>query len=63
MEEIADLKWTNGPAMIRDENGQMNGYVLVDFDTSKIDVGTYVQHAKAAVEKELKLPAGYSLTW
>ena len=41
----------------------LNGYVLVDFDTSKIDVGTYVQHAKAAVEKELKLPAGYSLTW
>jgi Cu(I)/Ag(I) efflux system membrane protein CusA/SilA len=63
MEEIADLKWANGPAMIRDENGQMNGYVLVDFDTSKIDVGSYVQHAKAAIEKELKLPAGYSLTW
>jgi Cu(I)/Ag(I) efflux system membrane protein CusA/SilA len=63
MEEIADLKWANGPAMIRDENGQMNGYVLVDFDTSKIDVGSYVQHAKAAVERELKLPAGYSLTW
>jgi Cu(I)/Ag(I) efflux system membrane protein CusA/SilA len=49
--------------MIRDENGQMNGYVLVDFDTSKTDVGSYVQHAKAAIEKELKLPAGYSLTW
>ncbi len=63
MEAIADLKWVTGPAMIRDENGQMNGYVLVDFDTAKIDVGTYVQHAKAAVEKELKLPAGYSLTW
>ncbi len=63
MEEIADLVWTNGPAMIRDENGQMNGYVLVDFDTSKVDVGTYVDHAKAAIDKELKLPAGYSLTW
>ena len=63
MEEIADLKWTTGPAMIRDENGLMNGYVLLDFDTSLVDVGTYVQHAKAAVEKELKLPAGYSLTW
>ncbi|HJU83454.1 MAG TPA: CusA/CzcA family heavy metal efflux RND transporter, partial [Holophagaceae bacterium] len=63
MEEIADLTWANGPAMIRDENGQMNGYVLVDFDTSKFDVGTYVHHAKAAVEKDLKLPPGYSLTW
>jgi len=63
MAEIADLKWTNGPAMIRDENGQMNGYVLVDFDTAKVDVGTYVHRAKAAVEKELKLPAGISVTW
>lgn len=63
MEEIADLQWTTGPAMIRDENGQLNGYVLVDFDTSKTDVGTYVHLAKAAIEKELKLPAGTSLTW
>ena len=63
MEEIADLKWTTGPAMIRNENGLLTGYVLTDFDTSKIDVGTFVHHAKAAIEKELKLPAGYSLTW
>lgn len=63
MEEIAELKWTKGPGMIRNENGLMNGYVLMDFDTSKIDVGTYVHHAKTAIEKELKLPPGYSLTW
>ena len=62
MEELADLKWTTGPAMIRDENGLMNGYVLLDFDTSLVDVGTYVQRAKAAVTA-LKLPPGYSLTW
>ena len=63
MSAIAELKWTTGPAMIRDENGLMNGYVLVDFDTAKIDVGTYVQHAKAAIERELKLPPGSSVTW
>ena len=63
MEEIADVKLTTGPAMIRDENAMLNGYVLVDFDTSKVDVGTYVEHAKAAIEKDLKLPTGYSLTW
>ena len=63
MEAIAELQWTTGPAMIRDENGLMNGYVLLDFDTSKMDVGSYVEHAKAAIEKELKLPPGYSLTW
>jgi len=63
MSEIADVKLTSGPAMIRDENGLLNGYVIVDFDTSKIDVGTYVEHAKAAIEKDLQLPTGYSLTW
>ena len=63
MAEIADLNLRQGPAMIRNENGLLNGYVLVDFDTSKTDVGTYVKHAKEAIEKDLRLPAGYSLTW
>jgi Cu(I)/Ag(I) efflux system membrane protein CusA/SilA len=63
MSELADLRWASGPAMIRNENGLMNGYVLVDFDTSSTDVGTYVKQAKAAIERELKLPAGTSLTW
>jgi len=63
MEEIADLKLVNGPAMIRDENAMLDGYVLVDFDTSKTDVGTFVKNAKAAIDQQLKLPSGYSLTW
>jgi Cu(I)/Ag(I) efflux system membrane protein CusA/SilA len=63
MEEIADLKLAQGPGMIRDEDGMLTGYVLVDFDTSRIDVGTYVTRAKAAVERELKVPPGYSLAW
>jgi copper/silver efflux system protein len=63
MAEIADVKLASGPAMIRDENGLLNGYVLVDFDTSKTDVGTYVKHAKAAIEQGLPPRPGYSLTW
>jgi Cu(I)/Ag(I) efflux system membrane protein CusA/SilA len=63
MEEIAEVKWTTGPAMIRDENGLLIAYVLVDFDTSQTDVGTYVQRAKLAIEKDLKVPTGYSLNW
>jgi Cu(I)/Ag(I) efflux system membrane protein CusA/SilA len=63
MAELADLNLRTGPAMIRDENAMLNGYVLVDFDTSKTDVGTYVTNAKAAVERDLRLPAGYSLSW
>jgi len=63
MEELADLRLVAGPGMIRDENALLSGYVLVDFDTSKTDVGTFVRNAKAVVDKDLKLPSGYSLTW
>ncbi len=63
MEEIADVVLTQGPSMIRDENGLLAGYVYVDFDTSKIDVGGYVTEAKKAVATGLQLPTGYNLVW
>jgi len=61
--DIADVMMREGPAMIRNENGMLNGYVLLDFDTSKVDVGTFVKNAKTLTDAELKLPVGYSLTW
>jgi Cu(I)/Ag(I) efflux system membrane protein CusA/SilA len=63
MSEIADVVLAQGPSMIRDENGLLAGYVYVDFDTSKIDVGSYVDQAKAAVASAVTLPTGYSLSW
>jgi Cu(I)/Ag(I) efflux system membrane protein CusA/SilA len=63
MGAIADVKLTQGPSMIRDENGLLAAYVFVDFDTSQVDVGTYVDHAKAAVAASVKLPTGYSMIW
>jgi copper/silver efflux system protein len=63
MEEIADVQLAQGPSMIRDENGLLAGYVYVDFDTSKIDVGSYVTEAKKAVAASVKTPAGYSMSW
>jgi len=59
--ELADIKFVEGPSMIRDENGMLAGYVYVD--TSESDIGGYVNRAKAAVAKELVVPAGYSLVW
>jgi len=61
MSEVADITLVNGPAMIRDENGMLAGYVYVDI-TGR-DVGGYVEEAKSAVMKDLKLPVGYSLAW
>jgi Cu(I)/Ag(I) efflux system membrane protein CusA/SilA len=63
MEEIADVKLVQGPSMIRNENGLLAGYVYVDFDTSKIDIGSYVDHAKQAVAASVQVPTGYSMTW
>jgi Cu(I)/Ag(I) efflux system membrane protein CusA/SilA len=62
MEEIADVMLVSGPSMIRNENGLLAGYVYVDFDTSKVDIGSYVDEAKKAVAA-VKVPTGYSLTW
>jgi Cu(I)/Ag(I) efflux system membrane protein CusA/SilA len=63
MAEIAEVKLVEGPSMIRDENGLLSGYVYVDFDTSKVDVGSYVDRAKQAVAGAVKLPTGYAMTW
>jgi len=63
MEEIADVVLVQGPSMIRDENGLLAGYVYVDFDTSKVDIGSYVDHAKKAVAAAVTLPTGYNMSW
>jgi Cu(I)/Ag(I) efflux system membrane protein CusA/SilA len=63
MAEIADVVLVNGPSMIRDENGLLAGYVYVDFDTSKVDVGHYVEQAKHAVAAGVSVPTGYSMSW
>ncbi|MEO8180280.1 MAG: CusA/CzcA family heavy metal efflux RND transporter [Deltaproteobacteria bacterium] len=63
MEEIAEVVLTHGPAMIRDENGLLAGYVYVDFDTAQIDVGGYVDQAKRAVAASVTIPTGYALAW
>jgi Cu(I)/Ag(I) efflux system membrane protein CusA/SilA len=49
--------------MIRNENGLLAGYVYVDFDTSKIDVGGFVERAKKAVAASVTVPTGYELVW
>jgi Cu(I)/Ag(I) efflux system membrane protein CusA/SilA len=59
--ELADIRLTSGPAMIRNENGLLAGYVFVDM--AGRDMGSYVNAAKRAVVAALKLPEGYTLLW
>ena len=59
--QLAEISMTTGPAMVRDEDAQLAGYVYVDTVTS--DIGGYVDAAKAAIAQHLKLPTGYTLQW
>ena len=63
MSQLATLRLTLGPAMIRDENGKLTGYVYIDVDTMHRDLGSYVAAAKSAVAAKLRMPAAYTLQW
>ncbi|GAB3526088.1 efflux RND transporter permease subunit [Photobacterium alginatilyticum] len=59
--DVADVRFEDGPPMIKTENARPNGWVFIDIDGR--DLGSYVQDAQQKVARELSLPAGYSLTW
>jgi Cu(I)/Ag(I) efflux system membrane protein CusA/SilA len=59
--EIADIHRLEGPAMLRDENGQLTGYVYIDVNGR--DIGGYVEEARKKVAAEVHPPAGYTLIW
>ena len=59
--DVADVFVEDGPPAIKSENARLNGWTFVDIDG--VDVGSYVVEAQKVVEKEIELPAGYSLGW
>ncbi|MDO6580178.1 efflux RND transporter permease subunit [Photobacterium sp. 2_MG-2023] len=59
--DVADIRYEDGPPMIKTENARPNGWVFVDIEDR--DLGSYVAEAREIVARELSLPAGYSLTW
>ena len=58
---VADINYRTGPPSIRNENGQLVGFVLVDPATSDID--GYVRHASKRIAERVKFPAGYYTEW
>jgi Cu(I)/Ag(I) efflux system membrane protein CusA/SilA len=59
--ELADIHATSGPAMIRDENGMLTGYVYVDM--ADRDPAGYISEAGALLRDQLRLEPGYSFAW
>ena len=64
--DIAKVRIADGPAAIKSENARLNGWVYIDIASDSatgIDLGGYVEQAKAHLHKHLKLPPGYSISW
>mgnify|MGYP002623585661 FL=1 len=58
---LADINLRMGPAMVRDEDAKLTGYVFVD--VADRDIGSYVNDAKRAVAEQLPSYPGYTLHW
>lgn len=59
--DVARVYISDEAPMLRSENARLNGWVYVDIRGR--DIGSFVAQAKAEVDKQLVLPAGYALTW
>ena len=59
--DVADVYIEDGPPGIKSENSRINGWTFVDIEG--VDVGSYVERARARVAAELDLPEGYSINW
>jgi Cu(I)/Ag(I) efflux system membrane protein CusA/SilA len=61
LRQVADISIVDGPPVLKSENARINGWTFVDI--RGVDLGTYVRQAQKLVREEVRLPAGYSLTW
>src|SRR2546423_993125 len=58
---LADIRYRTGPPSIRNENGQLVGFVFVDVTTS--DIAGYVRRASERLSQRVKFPPGYYPLW
>jgi Cu(I)/Ag(I) efflux system membrane protein CusA/SilA len=61
LNQLAELEAVSEPAMIRDEDGLLTGYVYIDI--AERDPGSYIADASEALKDSVHLPVGYALTW
>jgi copper/silver efflux system protein len=59
--QVARISFSRGPAMIRDEDGALTGYVYIDLKDT--NYGGFVAEASRRFREKLDLPANYSFQW
>src|SRR5207249_12302229 len=58
---LADISYKTGPPSIRNENGQLVGFVFVDITSD--DIGGYVKAAAQRIQEQVQFPPGYYIQW
>ena len=58
---VADLSLSRGPPVIKSEDSRPNAWIYVDISSS--DIGGFVDRAKQLLDKEVTIPAGYTVSW
>lgn len=61
LSDVADIRITDGPPMLRSENARLSGWVYVDIRGR--DLKSAVQDMQRVVGEKVKLPPGYSISW
>ena len=59
--QVADIKITKGPPMIKSENARRTAWIFVDLKTS--DLGGFVKKTKEIINTKIEIPEGISLVW
>ncbi len=59
--QLAQIKLTQGPPMVRTENAQLVNYLYVDMEGR--DIGGYVADAQRAVTEKIQMLPGYHIEW
>ena len=59
--QLADIRTVEGPSMIQSENGLLRGTVLLNVRGR--DIGGFVEEAKEAISRRVRMPAGYYFQW
>jgi Cu(I)/Ag(I) efflux system membrane protein CusA/SilA len=61
LRQLAVVRFTAGPPMIKSENALLNSIVYVDVRGR--DIGGYVAEARRLLDERVALPTGYRLEW
>jgi Cu(I)/Ag(I) efflux system membrane protein CusA/SilA len=59
--DVADISISDGPSMLKSENARLSSWIYIDLHGRALS--SAVRDMQQAVAQQVRLPAGYSLSW